>query len=398
MKLNVLIADKLSAAAVDALASLGASVRMEPELSADDLPREIGDAEVLVVRSTRVTRATVEAAKQLSLIVRAGAGVNTIDIDAASEYGVSVANCPGRNTAAVAELAIGLMVAADRRIPAATADLARGKWRKKEYGRAGGLRGRTVGIVGFGSIGRAVAERARGFGMHVCAWSRSLTPESAEAAGVEYCPTIAQLAARSDVVTVHLASSPDTKQIMGSEVFAAMREGAIFVNTSRGEIVDQEALVDAIDRRSIKAALDVYADEPSGGEAEFAGTDLIARLAAATPHIGASTDEAAEAIAAETVRVIESYLQTGKPVNAVNLRAKAAEDVSLVVRHYNRVGVLASVLDELKDAGINVEEMENTIFQGGTTASCSLKLDKAPDAAHLDRIRQGEHIIQVMLK
>ncbi|HKJ85376.1 MAG TPA: NAD(P)-dependent oxidoreductase [Spirochaetia bacterium] len=398
MQLKVLIADKLSPAAVDALAELGASVRLEPDLTADALPDNVGDAEVLVVRSTKVSRATIEAARELSLIVRAGAGVNTIDIEAASEYGVSVANCPGKNTAAVAELAVGLMICADRRIPAATADLVAGNWRKKEYGKASGLHGRTVGIVGFGSIGRAFAVRAQALGMRVCAWSRSLTSAIADEAGVEYCAGIIDVAERSDVVSVHLAVSSETKGLIGSEFFGAMRDGATFINTSRGEIVDQDALASAISTRGIQAALDVYADEPSGGEADFGDTAFAALLSAATPHIGASTDQAAEAIAAETVRVIESYIQTGKPVNAVNIRAKAAKDVSLVVRHYNQVGVLASVLDELKDAGINVEEMENTIFQGGTTATCSLKLDKAPSAGHLDRMRTGEHIIQVMLK
>lgn len=398
MKLEVLIADKLSSAAVDALEALGAKVRVEADLSADDLPGAIGSAEVLVVRSTKVSRATVDAGRQLSLIVRAGAGVNTIDIDAACEYGISVANCPGRNTAAVAELAIGLTIAADRRIPAATADLVTGAWRKKEYGKAGGLLGRTLGIVGFGAIGRAVAVRARALGMRVCAWSRSLTPEAADAADVQRCDSLADLASACDVVTVHLAATGETTGIIDAGFFDAMREGAIFVNTSRGEIVDQEALSKAISGRGIKAALDVYADEPSGGDAEFADAAFARTLAAATPHIGASTDQASEAIAAETVRVVESYIQTGKPVNAVNIRAKAEEDVSLVVRHYNRVGVLASVLDELKDAGINIEEMENTIFRGATTASCALKLDRAPDEAHLDRIRAGENIIQVMLK
>ena len=179
MKLEVLIADKLSQVAVKALEKLGASVRMEPKLSADDLPGAVGTAEVLVVRSTKVTRATIESGSGLSLIVRAGAGVNTIDVEAASEFGISVANCPGRNTAAVAELAIGLMIAADRRIPDATRDLAGGKWRKDDYGRASGLLGRSIGIVGFGAIGQAVAVRARALGMRVLAWSRSLTDEIA---------------------------------------------------------------------------------------------------------------------------------------------------------------------------------------------------------------------------
>lgn len=397
MNLEVLIADKLSSVAVSELESLGASVRLEPDLTARDLPGEIGNAEVLIVRSTKVSAATVAAGSNLALIVRAGAGVNTIDIEAASEAGVAVANCPGKNTAAVAELAIGLMIAADRRIPDATADLRAGRWRKKEYGKAPGLRGRTLAIVGFGSIGRAVARAAAGLGMEVKAWSRSLTPEAAEVAGVAYCPSLVD-AADADVVSVHLAAAPETKGAIDAGFFAKMRDRAIFLNTSRGEIVDQAALANAISEKGIRAGLDVYADEPAGGDADFTDTEFAAAVAAATPHIGASTDEASAAIAAEAVRVVRSYVETGKPVNAVNIRERAEERTTLVVRHFNRVGVLASVLDILKDAGINIEEMENTIFRRGATATCALKLDRPPQDAQLAEIRGGEHVIQVMVK
>jgi D-3-phosphoglycerate dehydrogenase len=397
MAIEVLIADKLSSAAVSALEDLGATVRVSPDLSADDLPGAIGDAEVLIVRSTKVTGATISAGSNLALVVRAGAGVNTIDIDAASEAGVAVANCPGKNTAAVAELAIGLLISADRRIPAATADLKAGRWRKKEYGKAPGLRGRTLSIIGFGSIGKAVATAARGLGMEVKAWSRSLTPDLAEAAGVEYCASLED-AADADAVSVHLAAAAETRGVIDAAFLARMRDGAILLNTSRGEIVDQAALKEAISSKGIKAALDVYANEPGGGDAEYADTDFAAVLAAATPHIGASTDEAAEAIADETVRVVRSYVETGKPVNAVNIRERAEERTTLVVRHFNRVGVLASVLDILKDAGINIEEMENTIFSGGATAVCALKLDRSPQGAQLAEIRGGENVIQVMVK
>lgn len=398
MALSVLVADKLSDTAIEELGSLGAKVVTKPELKADDLPAAIGDAEILVVRSTRVTRETIEAGDSLALIIRAGAGVNTIDIEAASERGVAVANCPGKNTAAVAELAIGLMLAADRRIPAATQDLVEGHWRKKEYSSARGLMGRTIGIVGLGAIGQAVAVRAHALEMHVCAWSRSLTPERAEELGVEYFATPEELAACSDVVSVHLASTPETAGLIGAEFFGAMREGSIFVNTSRGEVVDQAALGEAVATRGIKVALDVYAPEPAGAEAPFGDADFASALAAATPHIGASTSQASEAIAAEVVRIVRAYVETGTPINTVNVRARAEEDVTLVVRHHNKVGVLAGVLDELRNEGINVEEMQNTIFSGGTTASCSLKLDRAPDSDHLKRIQRGEHVIQVNLK
>lgn len=398
MQLNVLIADRLSPQTVADLEAMGASVRVNPDLTPDSLPAAMGDAEVLVVRSTRVTGAAIKAAPSLALVIRAGAGVDTIDMDAASRRGIAVANCPGRNTAAVAELAIGFLIAADRRIALATADLAGGRWRKKEYQKAHGLRGRILTVIGFGAIGQAVAARARGLGMRVRVWSRSMTRERAEEMDVEYAATPGEAITDADAVTVHLAATPETAGFFGRALFDAMRDGAIFINTSRGEIVDQEALRAVVDERGIRACLDVYADEPADGEAEFPDTALIARLAAATPHIGASTSEASEAIAREVVRIVRSYVETGKPINAVNLRGRSEEDVSLVVRHYNHVGVLAGVLDELRNAGINVEEMENTIFSGGTTASCTLKLDTAPGEESLRRIRSGEHVIQVALK
>ena len=175
--MKIMIADKLSHQAVSELEKMGAEVTFKPDLTAADLPANIKDSEILIVRSTKVTAETISAAPQLSLIIRAGAGVNTIDLAAAGEHAIHVANCPGKNTAAVAELAIGLMIAADRRIVNASCDLRDGKWRKKEYGKAGGLKGRTLGIIGLGAIGRAVAARAQGLEMNVMAWSRSLTAQ-----------------------------------------------------------------------------------------------------------------------------------------------------------------------------------------------------------------------------
>lgn len=403
---RILIADKLSPSAVSALEKLGAHVEMHADLSADDLPERIGETEILVVRSTKVTSRTIDAAGSLSLIIRAGAGVNTIDVAAATRRGIHVSNCPGKNSDAVAELAIGLLLAADRRIVNASADMRAGRWRKKEYGNAAGLRGRTLGIVGLGAIGRAVAVAARGLGMKVTAWSRSLTPEAADALGVKYAADPVELAARSDAVSVHLAATGETEHFISTAFFSAMKEGAIFINTSRGEIVDTAALTRAIAEKKIRAALDVFENEPSGGDAEFADKALAALLAGATPHVGASTEQAAEAIASEVVRIVKVYLETGKPPQSVNVRDKSAAQTSLVVRHFNRVGVLASVLDELKNAGINIEEMENTIFGGegmtkesdGIAASCTLRLDEKPAADLVKKIRGLENIIQVSVK
>lgn len=395
--MKILIADKVSAKMVADLQSLGCEVALEPDLSAEALPAALAGVEILIVRSKQVTAAAIEAGSSLSLIIRAGAGVNTIDIKKASEKGIYVANCPGKNTDAVAELAIGLLIAADRRIPEALIDLRAGQWRKKEYGKARGLKGRTLGVVGLGSIGCAVARRALGLEMNVVGWSRSLTPARAKALGVGYCATLEELAESVDAVSVHLALSKDTRGLLGGAFFERLKKGALFVNTARSEVVDGAALKAALAAGKIRAALDVFENEPAGGEAPFADTELAGRLAAASPHIGASTDQAEEAIAEETVRVAKTFLETGKPVNAVNPR-KLHSGVPLVIRHYNRVGVLASVLGELRAEGINIEEMENTIFEGELAACCALVLDKTPSEALMQRIAKAENVIQAALK
>lgn len=394
--MKVLIADKLSPLAVTALEEMGLKIEMDPSIEADTLPDRLGGAEILVVRSTKVTAAAIDRGENLSLIIRAGAGVNTIDLAEANRRGIHVANCPGKNTAAVAELALGLMIAADRRIPDGTADLRAGIWKKKEYGKARGLKGRTLGILGMGSIGQALAARARGLEMEVIGWSRSLTPEKAAGWGIGYCATPEEVAERSDVVSVHLAAAADTTHFVGDGFFQKMKEGAIFLNTSRGEVVDTGALKKAIASKGLKVGLDVYEDEPAATANEFADTELAAAING-THHIGASTDQASEAIAEETVRIIREYRETGKPPNVVNTQAKSSAVTSLVVRHFNRVGVLAGVLDELRNQGINIEEMENSIFTGGQAAVCTLRLDDTPSEELLKRIRQGENIIQVIL-
>lgn len=396
--MKILIADKLSKTALSALAELGHDVVSNPDLKAEDLPAAIGDAEVLIVRSTKVLAATIEAAPRLSLIIRAGAGVNTIDLAKASECGVHVTNCPGKNGEAVAELAIGLLIAADRRIAGATADLRAGQWRKKEYGKAAGLKGRTLGVIGLGNIGKAVVRRALGLEMNVAAWSRSLTPETAKALGVEFCATPLEVAAKADAITFHVAAKPETKGMVNADFLAAVKPGAILVNAARGEIFDWDAVRAAIAAKNLRVAADVWPAEPAGGEAPFADTDLASALVACTPHIGASTDQASEAIAQEAVRIVKVFAETGTPPNVVNIRKKSPAVANLVVRHYNKVGVIASVLVLLREAGINIEEMENLIFDGGLAACCTLKLDQRPDDTTVARIAAAENVISAVAK
>ena len=395
--MEVLIADSLAPSAVGNLERLGLSVRVDAGLKDESLAAAIGGAEILVVRSTEVNRAIIDAAPELALIIRAGAGVNTIDLEAAGERGIFVANCPGKNTKAVAELALGLIIAADRRIVDASTDLRAGRWKKGEYGKARGLAGRTLGIVGLGSIGMALAHRARGIEMEVAAWSRSLTPETAAAAGVHFAADLKELAAMSDVVSVHVAGSKETKGLIGRDFFAAMRPGAIFVNTARGDVVDSAAMFDAASTKNIKLALDVYEDEPSGSDAAFP-VPTAENIGAMTPHIGASTDQSREAVADEVVAIVESFIHTGHPVNAVNLRERTPARHILVVRHHNRVGVLAGVLQALRQAGINIEEMENTIFDGDKTASCILRLDDEADEGTKQAIRDLPDVIRLLAR
>jgi len=395
--MKVLLADKLSPDAMAALESMGLTVENNPDLKAEDLPTALGDAEVLVVRSTKVTREALESAPNLSLVVRAGAGVNTIDIAEASARGIYVANCPGKNTAAVAELVVGFLVAADRRIVDATSSLRQGDWRKKEFGKARGLKNRVLGIVGLGQIGQAVARRAQGLEMRVVAWSRSLTAERAEQLGMELAASPEDVARQSDAVTIHLAAGPETHHRIGEAFFGALKPGATFINSSRGQIVDTAALRRAMAEKDLRVALDVFEDEPAGGDTSYEDQDLAAGLVACTPHIGASTDQAAEAIASEVVRIIRAYRSTGRPPNTVNLAAHTAARFSLSVRHFNRVGVLARVLAALKGEGINVQEVENTIFEGGRAAFAILSLDRRPSEELVESLEETEEILAVRL-
>jgi len=395
--MKILIADKLSPKAILALEKIGANITSNPDLKAEELSEAIDNANVLIVRSTKVYAETIEAGKSLELIIRAGAGVNNIDLEKASNSGVYVANCPGKNSDAVAELTLGHIIACDRRIVDASLDLRSGNWKKKAYQKAAGLKGRTLGIIGLGSIGSALAKLAKGLDMNVIAWSRSLTSDKADKLDLIYCESITEVAANADVVSVHLAVTPDTKQLLNTDFFKKMKDGAIFVNTSRGEIVDTSALRKAIDEKSLRVGLDVFENEPGSGLAEFDQTDLTG-LITCTPHIAASTNQASEAIADEVVRIVDSLIKTGKPINAVNSRDKTEDGTILMIRHYNRVGVLASVLDALREAGINVEDMENNIFNGSAAAVASLKLDKTPSADVISEISSNESIIQVSIK
>ncbi len=381
--MRVFIADKFEQSGLDRLAAIGCDVVYKPGTKDEALVQAVGETkpDVLVVRSTKVSEAVL-AAGPLKLVVRAGAGYNTIDVAAASRRGIYVSNCPGKNSVAVAELAFGLILALDRRIADNVISLRAGKWNKAGFSKARGLMGRTLGLIGLGQIGREMVPRAHAFGMPVIAWSRS---QAADAPG--YCSTPEAVAADADVVSVHLALNAQTRGMIGERFFAAMRPGAYFINTSRAEVVDQAALLAAVKEKGIRVGLDVFANEPAGGTGEFA--DEIAKCDSVygTHHIGASTDQAQEAIAAETVRIIQIFAETGKVPNVVNLARVTPAVCALIVRHLDRPGVLARVLDVISAAHINVQEMENIIFEGAEAAVARIHLESKPGADVMAKVR-----------
>jgi len=396
---KVLIADKFEREGIDPLKAAGCELIIDPELKDESLRDAIArhGPRVLIVRGTSVNEAMLQASDKLSLVVRAGAGFNTIDVAAASRRSILVANCPGKNAVAVAELTFGLILALDRRIVDGTVDLRSGVWRKKEYGKARGLKGRTLGVVGVGQIGKAVIERARAFEMPVVAWSRSLTKGRADDLQVTLCDSPAQAAERCDVLTVHLAATPDTRGLINAGILNRLKPGSYFINTARAEVVDYKALAAAVAERSLRVGLDVYPGEPGGGEADFVPEIVKAGgVVYGTHHIGASTDQAQMAIAMETVRIVTEYKRTGRVENCVNLCARSPAKFMLMVRHRNRPGVLAHTLNEISHAGVNVEEMENVICESAESACAQIKLDAPLADAVLARIQSGnEHVFAV---
>ncbi len=321
--MKVLIADKFPATHLRRLEESGHECAFSPDLGAGDLAPALGTSEALVVRSTRVTEETLRAGERLELVIRAGAGTNTIDTEAASALGVSVCNVPGKNAVAVAELTLGLLIALDRRIADNVADLRAGRWDKKRYSEARGLLGARLGIVGLGAIGMAVAERACALGLQVATIGkqRSASVEARRMAlGIRYVPSIEALAAESDILTFHLPATPQSRGLLGEKLLRHVRHGAVILNTSRGDLVDEAALLAAIEEKDLRVGLDVYADEPASGRAAFESALARHPNVYGTHHIGASTNQAQSAVADGVVEILDAYGR-GDVRNRVNTPA-----------------------------------------------------------------------------
>jgi D-3-phosphoglycerate dehydrogenase len=396
--MKVLVADKFEQSGLEGLKAAGCVVLYQPDLAGGSLAEAIRAtaANVLVVRGTAVTAPMLETAA-LALIVRAGAGYNSIDLASASARGIYVSNCPGKNAIAVAELTLGLILALDRRIPDNVVDLRAGKWDKKEYSKARGLFGRTLGLLGYGNIGQEVARRAHALGMPLVVWSRRFRPGSDDSAAAGFplriVKTPEEVADACDVLSIHVALTPETTGLVNASVLGRLKPGAYLINTARAEVVDYRALEHAIKQRHLRVGLDVFAAEPSTTTGDFADPVVTLPNVYGTHHIGASTEQAQEAIAEETVRIITTFKNTGKVLNVVNLAKKTPATHTLVVRHRDRPGVLAHVFAHLRGAGINVQETDNVIFEGAEAAVARINMDGAPSQALLDAICTGNRDI-----
>ena len=378
--MKVLLADKLSPIVAEYHLENGHQVESDPSLKDDLLIAALKEhsPDVLVVRSTKVGQAHIESCPSLGLIIRAGAGVNTIDLDTASSRGIFVANCPGRNAIAVAELVMGHILNWDRHICENIIDFRNGVWNKKSYSKSKGIFGQTLAICGMGAIGSAVVERAKGFGLHIKAWSRSLTPEKAEQIGVEFCSTPLEAATGSDILSVHLPAIPDTKHFINAKLLETMNDGGFVINTSRNSLLNEADLLKAIEAKGLKAGLDVFDNEPASSDKSVASSLCSNPNVYVTHHIGASTDQATTSVAEAVIEIIDTWTNSGEVLNCVNIKQTQTASCCLSIRHADKVGVLAGILDRLKSEGHNIQEMENIIFKGGAAACARIFLVGIP--------------------
>ncbi|MFZ1519340.1 MAG: NAD(P)-dependent oxidoreductase [Ignavibacteriaceae bacterium] len=391
MKIKILVADKFPDKYIQQMKDLDLEVIYNPKLGEKDLVEAAKEVDILVVRSTIVNEETILNSEKLNLIIRAGSGVNNINIAAANKKGIYVTNCPGMNAVAVAELAMGLMISIDRSIPDNVSDFNKGVWNKDKYSKGKGLKGKTFGLIGVGNIGKEVAKRALAFEMNV--YGKDIS--RIEGVPIKDFSEMDQLVPLCDVISIHLPATPQTKGLFNKQMFEFMKDGAYLINTSRHEIVVEDDLLEAIKTKNIRYACDVFKGEPEGKGGEVSSKLQNNPNIYVTHHIGASTEQAQDAVAEETINIIKHYTHSGVIDHWVN-RAKITDaHFQLVVKHYDKPGVLASVLDVIRSGNINIEEIENIIFEGGIAACCTMKLQSAISAELLKKIKENTNVISV---
>jgi D-3-phosphoglycerate dehydrogenase / 2-oxoglutarate reductase len=396
--MRILVTCELPDAALELLRSLATELQYVPDASAQSLREHVSAAGILVVRGLRVSPEIVARARGLQMIVHAGPGTGEIALDEASAQGVFVTHCPDQHAAAIAELTLGLVLALDRRIVDNTLALRSGKWTRPTPGDARGLAGRTLGILGYGAVGLLVAQRARAFDLKVVAWSPAATAAPPGVHEIELCNWPRELARKSDIVTVHAEGDDERGGVVDAEFLQSMPEGACLVHVGQPGAVDEAALAEAVSRRKLRVALDVFASEPAAEHARFHSRLCQLPGVLCTPHIGPLTEQARQATGDEVVRIIRAFLVSGEVLNALNLCDRSPATWQLMLRVRDQVGVMAAILEAIRADGINAEEISSRVFVGAKAAWCTIALNERPSTEALEAIRGLADVLQLELR
>ena len=362
---RVLVSDDLSTEGVEIMRRAGLEVDVKVGLPPEELQRIIGDYEGLAVRSaTKVNAALLEHASRLKVIGRAGVGVDNVDLDAATRRGIVVMNTPGGSSTTVAELTLAHMLALARHVAQATASVKAGKWEKKKFqGRE--LSGKTLGVVGIGNIGSIVVDRCLAMGMRVIAYDPFIAAEAAARLGVTLV-SLDDLWEQSDVISLHVPLTEQTRHVVNAQTLAKMRKGVLIVNCARGGVIDERALADALASGHVGgAALDVFEKEPPAPDHPLLKSDRLV----CTPHIGASTEEAQSAVAVAIAEQLASYLGHGEVKNAVNLPSLPREVLDQIAPYLDLAEKLGSMAAQIAPAAVR----EVRIEMAGELASAPLR-------------------------
>ncbi len=396
--MKILVACELPEFAVAELRMLGTDIVYRPEIRADELREALHGVSILIVDSRRVSPEAIHRGEELQMIVHAGPGPGDIALSEASAQGVFVTHCPDQHAVAVAELAFGLMLALDRRIVDNTLALREGRWARGELKAARGLAGRTLGLLGFGSVGREVAERGRAFGMDMLAWCPELV-DAQSVASVRFCNSPLELARASDiVVVVPTGEGAEGRVLADPEFLENMREGAALVHVGEPGAVDEAALARAIPARKLRVALDVFGSEPTVDSGRFRSRLCELPGVIGTQHIASVTEQAHHATAAEVVRTVRSFLVSGEAPHCLNLLEHSPATWQLMLRVRDAVGVMAAILEAIRADGINAEEITSRVFVGARAAWCTIALDERPSTEALNAIRALHDVLYLEIR
>jgi D-3-phosphoglycerate dehydrogenase len=395
--MKILVACTLPESALAELRLPGAEVEYQPGLTAGQIGDHVRDAAILIVDRKRVSPQVIAAGQALQLIVRAGTFVWNIAVEEASAQGVFVSNCPYSDAPATAELVMGLVLALDRHLLENAAAVREGRPWSAQRATGRGLTGRSLGVLGYGPVGREVLRLARAFDMKLLAWV-STGPEPGHDSDVEFCAWPRELARKSDVVVVHVPPDGFDEVLISDELLQSMRPGAYLVHVGSPGAIDEDALLAAVKAGKLHVASDLYETDASSEPtrlrsplSELPGTLVTLRL-------GGATEQAQAAIAAEVVRIVRQFVLTGEALNCVNLTERSPATWQLVLRLRDVVGVMATIMDAIRADGINAQEITTRVFRGARAAWCAISLDERPSTDALRAIGSLPGVLHLDLR